>query len=168
MKKLILLAAIVLLPTLVLAQSQVIVTGRDPAGGSTSQLYPAKVKDNRLQVVTSPDAAAWKINSITTGTTLAEIKAAPGASKYLYITDIVLTSTAASTASADELLQLKTGTGTNCGTGTAVLFSCHNIANGGCSVSFQTPLKVAANTALCFMDAVVGTKSVNVSGYTLP
>lgn len=83
----------------------------------------------------------------------------------IYITDITASASAASTTSADSFLELKSGTGGSCGTGTAVLWGSYNAAMGGAVSDFQVPIKVAANSELCWMDAVVGSKTFIVTGY---
>lgn len=108
------------------------------------------------------------IAAASTATTLTEIVAAPGAGVSLYLTDASLFSSAASTTAADEQLLLKSGTGTNCGTGTATVFACFNPANGGCVANFATPIKLTANNALCWVAAVAGTKHVAVQGFKAP
>ena len=85
-----------------------------------------------------------------------------------YITDILASASAASTVTADVQLQLKYGTGTNCATGTVVLWNSYNLAFQPVVQQFQTPLKVPGGKDLCWMDAVVGSKTFIVSGYLGP
>lgn len=82
-----------------------------------------------------------------------------------YITDITASASAAATATTDQYLELKSGTGTNCGTGTAVVWAAYNAATSGPAISFTTPIAVAANSDLCWMDAVTGSKTFIVQGF---
>lgn len=85
-----------------------------------------------------------------------------------YITDIVASSTVIATATADTYLTLKTGTGTNCGTGTAVLWAAYNLAFAPVAVSLNTPLKVPGGQDLCWMHVAAGSKTFIVRGYLGP
>jgi hypothetical protein len=83
-----------------------------------------------------------------------------------YITDIIATASAASTTTANQYLEVESGTGGTCGTGTAVVWAAYNAAmSGPASAGLTTPIKVAANSELCWMDAVAGSKTFIVSGY---
>lgn len=90
---------------------------------------------------------------------------APAVGQSIYITDISASASAASTTSADSFLELKSGTGGTCGTGTAVVWASYNAAMGGAVFDAQVPIKVAATSELCWMDAVVGSKTFIVTGY---
>lgn len=83
----------------------------------------------------------------------------------LYITDIVASATTIATTTTDQYLVLKSGTGTNCGTGTVILWAAYNLAFAGVAQQFKTPLKVNGGQDLCWMDAVAGSKSFVVTGY---
>lgn len=107
-------------------------------------------------------------SGLSTATTLTQIQAAPGASLSLYITDIVMSASVASTTTTDQQLTLKYGTGSNCATGTTYITACFGQANGGCAVNLKTPIKLPANNALCWMHAAAGSKVVSVMGYTAP
>lgn len=91
--------------------------------------------------------------------------AATTGGQSLYITDIHASASAAATTTADQQLELKSGTGGSCGTGTAVVWNAFNAATAGVAVSMRTPIKVAANSELCWMDAVTGNKSFVVNGF---
>ena len=123
--------------------------------------------DTALVVRSAPHPTVWTGSlSASTATTLTRIVANPG-NQYLNLTSVLMSASAASTTTADQLLSLKYGTGSNCATGTTVLFTCYNVANGGCSQSFVAqPVKLPINVDLCFIDAVAGSKSVFVTGYT--
>jgi hypothetical protein len=128
-------------------------------------------RDGRL-VVTTDHPKRFQCNAVnlsaTTLTALGGSCAAPGAGLSLYITDINASASAASTTTADQFLELKSGTGGTCGTGTAVVWASYNTAFGGAIAQFITPLKVTANNELCWMDAVTGSKTFIVSGYIAP
>ena len=89
-------------------------------------------------------------------------------SQSLYITDIVASSSAASTVTANQFLALEAGTtaSTGCDTSPVVLWASYNAAMGSVTATFTTPIKVGANQALCWMDAVAGSKTFIVNGYT--
>lgn len=153
--------------TTALAVSQVAVTGQDPSGTPANYL-PAKVKNGSLQVQVFPSQTMWSYSVISTATVLTEAKAASAAGYSYYITDINVSAVAASTAAADGQLNIYYGTGTACATGTTLAYSCIQAATDGCSVKLQTPIKIPAAKAICFIGAVVGTKSVNLSGFLAP
>lgn len=91
---------------------------------------------------------------------------APGAGLSLYVTDISVYGGVATGATAAASVQY--GTGGTCGSGTTVVYDCQHAATAGCEAHFVTPRKAAANAELCVVDATVGTKFVNVSGYIAP
>lgn len=107
------------------------------------------------------------VNSTATGlTALGGSCAAPATyNQSIYITDITASASAASTTTADQYLELKSGTGGSCGTGTAVIWATFNPAMGGAVSDLQVPIKVAANSEVCWMDAVAGNKTIIVTGY---
>lgn len=107
-------------------------------------------------------------SGVSTSTALLQLIAAPGASLSIYITDIIYSSSAAATASTNEQLNLYSGTGTNCGSTSNLILPAFNIANGGYSHPFQTPLPVAANTELCWIAAAAGSKGVTVNYFIGP
>jgi hypothetical protein len=96
-----------------------------------------------------------------------------GASLKYYITDIVAQST---TSTAGQFI-LRTGTGTNCGTGTASIFPSAATAvrfaapantSAATSINFTTPLQTAANVQICVLGVATNTVSIQVSGYAAP
>jgi len=91
-----------------------------------------------------------------------------GTGLSLYITDIVASASVIATTTADQYLELKSGTGGTCGTGTAVVWASYNTAFGYVPYSPRTPIKVAANSELCWMDAAVGSKTFIVDGFIAP
>jgi len=101
-------------------------------------------------------------------TTLTEIQAAPAAGLSIYVTDVHMSASVAATATADQQLTLKYGTGSNCATGTTTVYSYFNAANAGPAGELRVPIKLPAATALCFIHAAVGSKSVIVNGFIAP
>ncbi len=86
--------------------------------------------------------------------TNATLKAAPGASLKLYITDIIISNGA--TAGNITLLD---------GSGGAVLIELYPAINGGLYHSFRTPLALTANTLLAITSTTVTTHTVTISGF---
>ena len=86
----------------------------------------------------------------------------------LYITDITASSSVISSVTTDVALELKYGTGTNCGTGTTTIWTAYSLALAPIAVSFRTPLKVPGGKDLCWMHAGTGSKTFIVSGYLGP
>jgi hypothetical protein len=143
----------------------------DATGVAEGEITRLKADLNgRLFVDTGhPNRFRCQLNTTATAlTAMGGSCAAPGASTSLYLGSVVMSASVASTTAADSLLQLKFGTGGSCGTGTGVLHQCFNTANGGCSVSFNPPIKVTANNEVCFMDALAGTKSITITGHIAP
>lgn len=128
------------------------------AGAAEAQFLSPSVYTTRWSAVVT--------NS--TSTSLAEIQAAPAAGLSLYITDIVMSSSAAATTATDAQLTLKYGTGSNCATDPTAVASYFNAATAGVAISLHTPIKLPAAKALCFIHAAAGNKSVVVNGYTAP
>jgi len=105
---------------------------------------------------------------LSTATTLTELIAVPGASVSVYITGWKCSSSAASTTTTDQQCTLKYGTGTNCGTGTTYVDGCFQGSNGGCAESMDSPIKLPANNALCWIHAAAGSKIVRVNYFLAP
>ena len=89
----------------------------------------------------------------------------PGANLTRYITDISYASSIIATTT--NFLTLQFGTGTNCGTGTTVVWRMFNnaafvpvIGHG-----LTQPIKLGTNTDLCFLHPGAGTRVLNVQGY---
>jgi hypothetical protein len=109
------------------------------------------------------------------GATLTELSAGcaaatVGANESLYITDIVAQST---TGTVGQFI-LRSGTGTNCGTGTASVFpsaaSAVRFAYNANTVapvpiSLQTPVKVTADHGLCVLGVATQTVTIQVVGF---
>lgn len=94
---------------------------------------------------------------------------APGAGLSLYITDIDFATNAAGIA-ADSFNTLKTGTGGTCGTATAVVYQCMTVAatQATCVDHLITPIKLPANSELCWINSTAGSKTLNIQGYIAP
>lgn len=116
---------------------------------------------------------AWTCGLDGIGATLTECRATPGTALSLYITDIVAQST---TATAGQFL-LRRGTGTNCGTGaasvfpsaaTAVRFAYPANTVAPTIISLKTPIKVAADEALCAIGVATNTLTIQITGFTAP
>lgn len=108
------------------------------------------------------------VSTATTLTAFGGSCAAPGANLSIYITDITFSASAASGTAADSMPTIKSGTGGTCGTGTAVVFEQFNPANGGFHAPFHTPIRVAANSEICWIDSTAGSKAVHVNGFIAP
>lgn len=105
--------------------------------------------------------------------TLTQCQAAPGAGLKLYLTDIAVQTTTTTSGT----YSLQTGTGANCGTGTAALFPVSGTANrfnapittsAMASIRFQTPLVAPANSAICLIGVATNTISIQLIGYVKP
>ncbi len=88
-----------------------------------------------------------------------------------YITSIVAQST---TSTAGQWV-IRSGTGTNCGTGTTNLmgtatarFAAPANTAGGASLLFDPPLAASAGHALCLLGVATNTTTAIVSGYLAP
>jgi len=116
-------------------------------------------KNGALYVETVPGAAWYANYDGTAAQTNYQLKAAPGAGLSLYVTDIMVTndSTAAIT------IKFLDGSGGTNLTGT------HKVpTDGGFVLNLRTPIKLTANTALCFTSTDTSNYSVFVAGYTAP
>ena len=82
------------------------------------------------------------------------VKATPGASLSLYITDIMISNGAV----AGNITLLD-------GSGGTVKLEIYPAINGGASLNLRTPIKLTANTALCLTSTTVTTHSITVCGF---
>lgn len=100
----------------------------------------------------------WDVSADYAGAqTNATVKAAPGASLSLYLTDIVISNGA--TAGNITLLD---------GSGGTVLIEIYPAINGGLSTNLRTPIKLTANTLLAITSVTCTTHTIFVSGFTAP
>jgi hypothetical protein len=106
--------------------------------------------------------------SATTLTAFGAPCAAPGAGLSLYITSITASASVIATTTADQFLEIKSGTGGTCGTGTAVVWAAYNLAFAPTTATFPTPIRVGTITELCWMHAATGSKTFIVDGYIAP
>jgi hypothetical protein len=92
-----------------------------------------------------------------TNTTAADVIAAPGAGIRLYITEITVTNAHATVGTKVEIRD-----------GTTVMRQVYAAAaGGGASITFPTPLRLTANTALTARNVTTGADvDVSASGYT--
>ncbi len=105
--------------------------------------------------------------------TLTQIQAAPAAGLSLYITDINIQTTTATSGT----YAFQAGTGANCVTGTTAIFPVSGTANrfnapinsnAMANFKFETPIKLTAANALCVIGVATNTVSGQVMGYTAP
>lgn len=106
-------------------------------------------------------------STATTLTALGGSCAAPGAGLSIYITDILFSASAAGIA-ADAHPTLKEGTGGTCGAGTAIVWQALTAAAIVVQDNRTVPIKLTANTELCWMSSTAGSKALVVSGYIAP
>lgn len=115
----------------------------------------------------------WSCGLNAIAASLTQCQAAPGAGLKLYLTDI----TVQTTTTTSGTYALQTGTGSNCGTGTAALFPVSGTGNrfnapittqSASNFSFTTPLVAPANSAICLIGVATNTISIQLQGYTAP
>lgn len=130
------------------------------------------------QQTSTPDQFSCSADNI--GATLTLLSASPSGNctattdgTTRYVTDIIAQST---TATGGQWI-LRTGTGTNCGTGTASLFPSaataarfSAAANGAApaSISLRTPLRLPEGKDLCVLGVGTNTTTIQVLGYVGP
>lgn len=142
----------------------------------------AATTGNVRQLVGSLDGAlytrqggpvTWTCGVNAVAASLTQCQAAPGANLKLYITGLYVQTT--TTTSGTYALQ--TGTGSNCGTGTAALFPVSGTgnrfnapitSNAMASITFPVPLVAPANTAICLIGVATNTISAQLIGFTAP
>lgn len=137
--------------------------------------YPAlagQTPDGRLYVATDhPNRFTCSLTGLAA--TLTQCQAAPAAGLRLYVTDVVVQTTTATSGQ----FSIQSGTGTNCGTATTAVMPSGNVANrfnappntaGALSVDLDTPLALTAGHALCVIGTVTNTVSIQIVGYTAP
>jgi hypothetical protein len=140
----------------VLGGIAVTMDGTDPTGVSAEgDVAALRTDPNRLLIVNQTHPRFWHVSvDYASAQTNASVKAAPGASLSLYVTDIQISNGA--TAGNVTLLD---------GSGGTVLYELYPAINGGSVLSLRNPIKLTANTALCITSTTVTTHSVFVSGY---
>lgn len=153
----------------------VVLSGTTPANLNTPAVS-IQVDPTGRQII-SQDAQApnqFVCNVTLSSNTTTQCQPAPTTINNIpvraYVTDIQINTTTAGTTSA---IQLKTGTGTNCGTGTANLSAityADTVANLTSVVGMRTPLIAPLQTAICATQAgaVAGTAIVEMHGFFAP
>lgn len=106
------------------------------------------------------------ITSTATTSTLVTRCSAPGAGLSIYITSLQWSSSIISTTTNFMLIQ--DGTGGTCGTSTAVRYRGFALAFTTVPVVFNTPIKVDANSEICFLHPGAGTRFVSIQGFIAP
>lgn len=130
---------------------------------------------SREPVQAQGGGAIWSCSLDNVGATLTRCIAAPTSGESRYITDIVANSTTA----IGGAMSLQTGTGTNCGTGTASLFPSSPATNtprlgypptasAALTINLRTPVRVAPNLDLCVLGTTTDTVTVHLLGYVAP
>ncbi len=122
---------------------------------------------------TLPIGPIWSCSLDNVGATLTKCQTADVGGKRLYITDIIAQST---TATGGQFI-LRTGTGTDCGTGTASLLpsgaTAARLGYAGNASSpthlrFGTPVVTASAKDLCVLAVATNTISIQITGYLYP
>ncbi len=108
--------------------------------------------------------------TVSTATTIQAVGGActtanAGANRAMYITDVEFGSSAAGSTAADSFPTLKSGSGTTCGTGTAVIWQGMITANGNIVSNLSTPIKVAAGNDICWIMSTAGSKVIQIHGF---
>ena len=118
---------------------------------------------------------SWECSLNGIAATLTECQAVPANSDQRhYITDISVQTTTGTTGT----YAIRTGTGTNCGTGTAQLFPSSGSGSDRynapinteamASIRFTTPLIPAKGHAICMIGFAVQTVSIQMQGFLAP
>lgn len=161
-------------PANVLAVGLEAQTGQPTAATTGNMRRPTGTLDGQIAVHLG-GVVPWTCSLDNIAATLTQCKAAPGAGLRDYITDIVIAST---TATAGQFL-VRTGTGSNCGTGTASLFPSsatvvrfpypgNTSTVGSTTIHLITPLQPPAAAAICILCIATQTCTVQMQGYEAP
>jgi hypothetical protein len=110
------------------------------------RLYVCSAHPNRVYGCVADHNTAQANHSV--------IAASGSASTSIYITDIMISNGA--TAGSVQILD---------GSGGAVLWYMYCAINGGCAIQLHTPIKLTANTAVCYTSTTVTTHTVAVGGF---
>ena len=118
-------------------------------------------------------SASWTCSLTAVAGTLLQCQSAPPPGERLYLTDVTITS---DTATAGQFL-LRSGTGANCGTGTASLLPSSvtavalgypGNASAPASLRFVTPMTLPSASALCVLCVATNTCTVQLGGFLAP
>lgn len=139
--------------------------------GSELEYGPFTLDQYGALKVTQAHNNAIHTSTVTAATALTAFGgsfAAPGANLSIYISAIHASASVAATTVADSRLEIKSGTGGACGTGTNLVWSSFNAVNDEALYNPQVPIKITANNEVCFMNAVVGSKTFTLDGFIAP
>lgn len=115
----------------------------------------------------------WTCSLDNIGATLTQCQHSPEPGMRLYLTDVIANSTTATAG----LMLIRTGTGTNCGTGTLSLipgaatvprFGYPGNASPAGAFNLISPLRAPSASAICVICTAVNTCTVQLSGYLAP
>lgn len=136
--------------------------GTDPTSVSAEDdVAIVRTDRNRRLLVNKAHPNLWKANeNNATAQTNNAIKAAPGASLSLYVTDIVISNGA--TAGTVKIVEDTAGTPVD------IIGPLYLAINGGAAMHFETPLRITANKDIGYTSVTVTTHTVMVAGYTAP
>lgn len=149
-----------------LESSRATAYGSSPTAVAAGNNAPRIADTEGRQYVNTAHPRAITCNLTTTATSSTQVTGCElVSSNSIYITDIRVSGGIATGATAPAIIQA--GTSTTCGS-PVVLFRCDHPATGGCDWHGITPIKAAAGTGLCILDAVAGTKNVTITGYVAP
>jgi hypothetical protein len=142
----------------------------DSTGIVETDITRGKADVEGRQLVRIDHLNRFYCNMLSTAVALTEITGCgvPGAGVSRYITDITFSSSIVSAVGADAHPTLKYGTGTNCATGTTTFWRSLSTANFPIAQNFQTPIKIPANNAICFIHTGAGTRVMNIIGFIAP
>lgn len=132
----------------------------------------------QLPVGTQGTRGQWQCSLDNIGASLTQCQATPGAAGFqtgmrYYITSLVAQST---TATGGQFL-VETGTGSNCGTGTAALLPAAagvaRLAAPGNTVAplvilFASPLQAPLDSAVCVLGVGTNTTTITLTGFVNP
>jgi hypothetical protein len=135
--------------------------GTDPTSVAEGDAAAPRTDRNRRLLVNENHPNSWVVaEDHSSAQTNNQLKAAPGASLSLYITDVIVSNGA--TAGSFKLVEDEGGTPVQIG-GTKYF-----AINGGMALHFKTPHRLTANKSLGFTSTTVTTHSVEVHGYIAP
>jgi hypothetical protein len=144
-----------------------------PTASTTGNMRRAVISTDGVAYTRVGGPVIWHCELAGIAATLTQCQAAPAAGLSLYITGIKVNST----TSAFGTYQLQTGTGTNCGTGTAAFYPQGTTStrftsatgNNPGQISFLgVPIKAPAASAICLIGAATNTIELTLIGYTAP
>lgn len=106
-------------------------------------------------------------STATSSTTVTGCEAPSIAGRSIYLRSLQWYSSIISTTS--NFMTIQDGTGGNCASAVTVRYNGFtSIAFGGDSVEFNEPVKIDANSEVCFLHAGAGTRFVNIQAYVGP